>query len=360
LVVDITDTFVTQIQGENGSAYFEASGQIPAVKNLAGQDLIWEITQYSADNPTIPLTFGPFTATPVVPAEGTDDTASLNITKDTTSGGNYIIEVVLKDALGEAGAGSLSTIVSACTFNVEIDVPCVNGQQVIVLTGTTQGQVIDAIAFFGGVISGSYSDGDQLLSLLNVQIVNPTANIYSFCTQEADGNIQAGDVGFSGLNRSSGVQYWDGVWSAPNYIQYYKTGGGGTGEIKMRPLPNQENAIDWSTVPEGAPLRFTSGKKQISFINQVGTVCTAIFNHTSIFSFYRAPGAPIEITGPPGDNSISVCYVMGFETCATPLCPVAGELGLAPYAVPSGFQPSGSGGGGNSCGGGPAQPYGCG
>jgi len=369
LVVDIEDTFVTQIQGENGSAYFEASGQSPAVKNLAGQDLVWEMTQYDAASPSTPLAegFGPFTATPVVPAEGTDDIASLDITKNTTSAGNYIIEVVLKDAQGEAGAGSLSTIVSACTFNVEIEAPCVDGRQVIVLTGKDPGSIIDATADFNAFVSGNYLDGDQIFTMDNIDIPNPTANIYSFCTQEADGNIQAGDVGESGLFRSSQVQvFLNGQWSATNGIQYYKTGGSNTGEIKMRLYPangggqNTELAIDWSQIPKGTPIRFSSGKKQISYVNQVGTTCTSIFNFYSLFSFYRAPMAPIEITPPPGDNSVRVCFALNFDTCASPVCPVIVPGLGAPYAVPSGFQPSGPSGGGNSCGGGPEQPYGCG
>ena len=60
LATVITDTFVTQIQGENGSAYFEAAGQTPAVKNLAGQDLVWEMKQYNANDPATPLDFWAF------------------------------------------------------------------------------------------------------------------------------------------------------------------------------------------------------------------------------------------------------------------------------------------------------------
>jgi len=372
LVVDITDTFVTQIQGENGSAYFEAAGQTPAVKNLAGQDLVWEMTQYSAASPAAPLAYGPFTATPVIPAEGTDNIASLNITKDTTSGGNYIIEVVLKDARGEVGAGSLSTIVSSCTFNVEIETPCVDGRQVFFRTGTNPGQIIDATATFNQLISGSYSDGDQLFSIDSIALNNPTANIYSFCTQEADGNIQAGDVYESGLRRSSGVQvFLDGAWSTPNGIQYYKTGGSATGEIKMRLVPangggqNTETAIDWSTVPKGTPVRFSTGKKQIGWINQAGTRCDAIFNYNTMLIFYRpVVGSPylFDVFPDPVDipnwTNGGQCFALNFDSCASPTCTTT-AAGYAPYVSP-GFVPFDNSGTYSSCGGGPTQPYGCG
>ena len=357
LVVDIEDTFITQIQGENGSAYFEASGQNPAVKNLAGQDLVWEMIQYNVTDPTTPLEFGPFTATPVTPAEGTDDIASLNITKDTTSSGEYIIEVTLKDAQGEPGAGSLSTIASSCTFNVEIETPCEDGRQWQYKTGSKPGNLIDATANFTSLVSGSYSDADQVVLIDTLDFYNATANIWSYCSQEADGNIQAGNLLQAGVYKGSRVQvYQNGAWSEYAQVQYYKPGGGDTAEIKIRPSSyvggNPQTGIDWSTVTAGTPVRFYTGKDLLRWTNQFGTLCGGIFNFNTLVGLVGDP------VSPPNDSSLNIssnfadggiCWAQSFTQCLTPSCPVQIGDGTYPY-IASGFQPYPGGGGGNSCG----------
>jgi len=356
LVVDITDTFVTQIQGENGSAYFEAAGQAPAVKNLAGQDLVWEMTQYDSADPATPLTFGPFTATPVVPAEGTDDIASLNITKDTTSAGNYTIEIVLKDAQGEVGAGSLSTVVSACTFNVNIEAPCQDGRAWIYKTGSQPGTIIDATAVFSNVLSGSYTNADQVIEIGGLDFYNAAADIYSNCNQEADGNIQAGNLGAAGPYKSSRVQvFQNGSWSSPALIQYYKPGGVGTAEIKMRASSvvgsQAQTPIDWSTVGVGSLIQFETGKGLVNWNNQAGNACGGVYNFNSLIYMNGSP------VSPPNDSSLNItsgftqggiCFAQKFTQCLTPQCPVQ-VGGTFPY-IPSGFQPYPGGGGGNTCG----------
>ena len=356
LVVDITDTFVTQIQGENGSAYFEAAGQTPAVKNLAGQDLVWEMTQYNAADPATPLAFGPFTATPVVPAEGTDDIASLDLTKDTTSAGNYIIEVVLKDAQGEVGAGSLSTVVSACTFNVEIEAPCKDSRAWIYKTGSQPGTIIDATAVFSSVLSGSYTNADQVIEIDTLDFYNLTASIYSYCSQEADGNIQAGDLGAAGPYKSSRVQvFQNGSWSSPALIQYYKPGGGNTAEIKMRASSivggQLQTPIDWSTVANGSLIRFETGKGLVNWNNQSGSTCGGVYNFNSMVGMNGTP------VSPPNDSSLNItsgftdggiCFGQPFIQCNPPTCTVQVGDGTFPY-VRSGFQPYPGGGGGNTC-----------
>ena len=354
IVTDILDTFVTQIKGYNGSAYKNATGQNPAVANLAGQDLVWEMIQKDSAGTVLADGLGPFTATPFIPAEGTDGFAYINITKNTVTAGNFSIEIILKDAQGEVEAGSLSTSAASCTFNVEIDAPCVDGCPVFVLTNNP-GNIIDATAVFNGVIGGSFVDNDQEFEIEGIALTNPTLNIYSYCTQEAVGNIQAGDLGASGLDGSSKVQaFINNVWVNAGSIQYYKTGGNFTGTIKMR----GPQLIDFSTIPVKTQLRFFTGKKQIGYTNQAGTRCDAIFNYNHIFSFSRAIGAAIELFPPPGLNQVSVCYAPctpPFQQCVSPLCPTT-AAGYAPF-VETSIQPSGSGGGGNSCGGGPQQPY---
>jgi hypothetical protein len=356
LVVDIEDTFITQIQGENGSAYFEASGQNPAVKNLAGQDLVWEMIQYNVTDPATPLEFGPFTATPIVPAEGTDNIASLNITKDTTSAGEYIIEIILKDAQGEAGAGSLSTIASSCTFNVEIQTPCEEGRQWQYKTGSKPGNLIDATANFTSLVSGSYSNADQVFLIDTLDFYNATANIWSYCSQQADGNIQAGDLNKAGVYKGSRVQvYQNGVWSEYAQVQYYKPGGGNTAEIKIRPSSyvggNPQTGIDWSTVTAGTPIRFYTGKDLLRWTNQFGTQCGGIYNFNTLVGMVGNP------VSPPNDSSLNIssnfadggiCSAQQFTQCLTPSCPVQIGDGTYPY-TPTSFQPY-PGGGGNSCG----------
>jgi hypothetical protein len=356
LVVDIEDTFITQIQGENGSAYFEASGQNPAVKNLAGQDLVWEMIQYNATDPATPLEFGPFTATPVIPAEGTDDIASLNITKDTTSAGEYIIEVILKDAQGESGAGSLSTIASSCTFNVEIETPCEEARQWQYKTGSTPGNLIDASATFSKLVSGSYSDADQVFLVDNLSFYNATANIWSYCSQEADGNIQAGNLSEAGVYKGSRVQvFQNGVWSEYAQVQYYKPGGGSSAEIKIRPSSyvggQPQTGIDWSTITTATPVRFFTGKDLLRWTNQFGTQCGGIYNFNTLVFMAGNPVSPpdsstlnISSNFPAG----GICYALPNTQCLTPQCPVQlGDL-TYPYITTS-FQPY-PGGGGNTCG----------
>ena len=356
IVVDIDDTFVTQITGYNGSAYKSATGQTPAVANLAGQDLIWELVQKDSTGAILADGFGPFTGTPVVPAEGTDQIAALNITKNTTSAGIFFVEIILKDTQGQVGAGSLSTVTTACNFTVDIEAPCVDGQQVVVKSGPQVGNIIDATAVFNGLVSGSVADGNQLFNIEGIVLNNPTANIYSHCNQEANGNIQAGDIYKSGLLQSSQIQaYINGAWSDINGIQYYQTGSNATGQIKMRPVFTGASPIDFSTLPLKTQLRFSTGKKQIGYINQAGTRCDAIFNYSTLFVFYRAPGAAIQIFPDPVGIG-GVCYIMPLTQCVSPICPVA-VGGNAPYVF-AGFQPDGPNGQGNSCGNsGVTQPY---
>jgi len=357
IVTNITDTFVTQIKGYNGSAYKAAIGQNPAVANLAGQDLVWEIIQKDSAGVVLADGFGPFTATPFIPAEGTDGEAYINITKNTTSAGIFTIEIVLSDAQGEAEAGSLSTSTTSCTFTVEINAPCVDAKQYIVKVGPTQGNIIDATAVFNGVVSGNYSDGNQLIEIESIVLNNPTANIYSYCNQEADGNIQAGNISVSGLRRSSSIQaFVNGAWTNVQGIQYYKTGLNNSGQIKMRPTTS---AVDWSTIPLKTQLRFSTGKKQIGYINQAGTRCDAIFNYYTSFvingptnsSTFQIFPDPVDV---PSWYNGGVCFIVNNIQCASPICPVA-VAGNAPYVV-SGFTPVSSAGSYSSCGGGP-QPF---
>ncbi len=356
IVKNIADTFVTQIQGENGSAYFEASGQNPAVKNLAGQDLLWEVKQYDATNPTVELSNGPFTATPVVPQEGTDDIASLNITKDTTSVGNYIIEVVLKDVEGQLGAGSLKSPVSSCTFNVEIDAPCQDARAWIYKTGPLPGNIIDAEAVFTSLVSGSYSNADQVFLIDSIQFHNFSANIYSWCSQEADGNIQAGNLIEAGVYKSSRVQvFQNGAWSDYAQVQYYKPGGGQTAEIKIRPSyytgGAPQTGIDWSTVDAGTPIRFYTGKGAVRWTNQFGTNCgqTSNFNTIIYMNGNPTPGTADQLNIISDFTQGGICYAQKNIVCLTPQCPVQIGDGTYVYRFDS-FQPYPGGGGGNTCG----------
>jgi len=360
LATVITDTFVTQIQGENGSAYFEAVGQTPAVKNLAGQDLVWEMKQYNANDPATPLDFGPFTATPVIPAEGTDDIASLDITKDTTSAGLFIVEIVLKDAQGQEGAGSLSTVVSACTFNVEIEAPCQDGRLWTYVTGNYPGDIIDATANFDGVLSGSYANADQEILIQNFDSYNPTTpGIYSYCSQEADGNIVAGNLLSAGVYKSSRVQVFQvtsGTWGEPAFVQYWQPGLNGSARVKMRPSSivggQPQTSINWANVPEGTLIRFYTGKGRVTWTNQAGSSCGGIYNFNTVISMI---GDPTTQQNPSSLNIASdftggrICFAQKFTQCLTPSCTVQIGDGTFPYVTNS-FQPYPGGGGGNSCG----------
>lgn len=363
LTTDITDTFVTQIQGENGSAYFEAIGQTPAVKNLAGQDLFWEINQYNANDLNTPLEFGPFTATPVVPAEGTDEIASLNITKNTTSAGLFTIEVVLKDAQGEEGAGSLSTIASACTFNVEIEAPCAQGRAWIFKTNDSPGPIIDSYATFSFVDGGSYANADQEIIIDNLEPYNEsTAGIYSYCSQEADGNIQPGNPSLreAGPYKSSRVQWLipEQGWSEPAYVQYYEPGLGGTARVKMRPSGVINNVpqtgINWDNVVPGAPIRFYTGKGLVTWTNQIGTQCGGVYNFNVLINMTALPSTPpnfLDLNVTSQFPNSGPCFAQQFTQCLTPLCPTGGP-GEFDYQYNQSFQGGfgGAGGGGNSCG----------
>ena len=362
IVTDITDTFVTQIKGYNGSAYKAAIGQTPAVANLAGQDLVWEMIQKDSAGVVLADGFGPFTATPFIPTEGTDEFAYIDITKNTTSAGIFTIEIILSDAQGQIGVGALSTSTTSCTFTVEIDAPCVDSKQYVIRVGPRQGNIIDATAVFNGVISGNYSDGDQLIEIESIVLNNPTANIYSYCNQEADGNIQAGNISLSGLRRSSSIQaFVNGAWTSVQGIQYYKTGLNNSGQIKMRPiLVSGDNVgVDWSTIPAKTLLRFSTGKKQIGYVNQAGTRCDAIFNYFTSFVF-NGPTDPyaLQLFPDPVDVPVwyngGLCYIIFPVICRSVICPVA-VAGNAPY-VQTGFTPVSSAGSFSNCGGGP-QPF---
>lgn len=362
VVVDIDVEFVTQITGYNGSAYKDATGQTPAVANLAGQDLIWELVQKDSAGVVLADGVGPFTGTPVIPAEGTDQIAALNITKNTTSAGIFTLEVTLKDALGEVNLGSLSTGASLCTFNVDIEAACVDGFQYLLKTGPTpavlnngEPAIIDATAVFNGLVSGSYADADQIINIEGINIPNSTANIYSYCNQEADGNIQAGDLQKAGPFRGSFLQVQiNGVWSSSVSIQYYKTGSNATGQIKMRASSNiggqPQTAIDWSTIPNKASLRFITGKGIVTWTNQAGSACSGIYNYSSLVLVTVTSIIAANITTQFAVSGGGVCAAIGNGGCYSPICPVAVN-GFPPYTF-IGFQPAGggSGGQGQGCG----------
>ena len=365
IVVDIADTFVTQVKGYNGSAYKAAIGQTPAVANLAGQDLVWEMIQKDSTGTVLADGVGPFTATPFIPTEGTDEEAYINITKNTTTAGVFTIEIILSDAQGQIGIGALSTSATICSFDVEIDAPCVDGFQWLFATGENPAvlgngdpAIIDATAVFDSVIGGSYADADQEILISGINIPNSTANIYSYCSQEADGNIQAGDLQQSGPFRGSYIQVRiNSVWSASMRVQYYKTGGPGTGEIKIRPTGyvggSPTTAVDWSTVTTKSEIRFFTGKGTVSWTNQAGSACSGIYNFKSlvIINVLTSP-ATANITSDfvGNSNGFRICYPIGNGGCYSPLCPVA-VAGFPPYTF-IGFQPAGggSGGAGQNCG----------
>ena len=215
--------------------------------------------------------------------------------------------------------------------------------------------IIDATAVFNGVVSGSYADADQIINIEGISIPNSTANIYSYCSQEADGNIQAGDLQKAGPFRGSFLQVQiNGVWSEDVPIQYYKTGGGNTGEIKMRASGyiggQPQTAVDWSTVPGKAPLRFRTGKGTVTWTNQAGTSCSGIYNYSSLVSITVTSIIAANITTQFG-TGFGVCYPIGNGGCYSPICPVA-VGGFPPYTF-IGFQPQGGGGAGqgSNCGG---------
>ena len=356
IVVDINTPFVTQIKGYNGSAYRNASGQTPAVANLAGQDLVWEMIQKDSTGTVLVDGAGPFTATPFIPAEGTDGFAYINITKNSVTAGTFSIEIILKDAQGEIGAGSLSTSATSCTFNVEIDAPCADGSQYLLKTGDNPAvlangdpAIIDATAVFEGVIGGSYADANQEILIGGINIPNSTANIYSYCSQQADGNIQAGNLQQSGPFKGSYIQVKiNNVWSSFMNVQYYKTGGPGTGEIKIRPTGyvggSPTTAVDWATVPAKAEIRFWTGKGTVSWTNQSGSACSGIYNYKSLVLITVTSIAAANITHQFG-GQFGVCAPPN-SGCYSPLCPVA-VGGFPPYTF-VGFQPTG--GGGQACG----------
>jgi len=356
LVVNISDTFVTQLEGYNGSAYKNATGQNPAVANLAGQDLVWEMIQKDSTGAVLADGFGPFTAVPFVPAEGTDDNAYVNINKNETTAGIFTIEITLKDAQGEIGAGALS---ASCIFNVEIQAPCVDGFQYLLKTGGAPAvlangdpAIIDATAVFESVIGGSYADANQEILIGGINIPNSTANIYSYCSQEADGNIQAGNLQQSGPFRGSYIQVKiNNVWSSFMNVQYYKTGLSPTGEIKIRPTSyvgldsTPTTAVDWTTVPAKAEIRFWTGKGTVSWTNQAGNSCSGIYNYSSLVAITVTSIAAANITQQFG-GQFGICSPIGNGGCYSPLCPVA-VAGFPPYTF-VGFQPAG--GGGQGCG----------
>ena len=328
---------------------------------MAGQDLFWEINQYNANDLNTPLEFGPFTATPVVPAEGTDEIASLNITKNTTSAGLFTIEVVLKDAQGEEGAGSLYPLASACTFNVEIEAPCAQGRAWIFKTNDSPGPVIDSYATFSFVDGGSYANADQEIIIDNLEPYNEsTAGIYSYCSQEADGNIQPGELRESGPYKSSRVQWLipEQGWSEPAYVQYYEPGLGGTARVKMRPSGVINNVpqtgINWDNVVPGAPIRFYTGKGLVTWTNQIGTQCGGVYNFNVLINMTALPSTPpnfLDLNVTSQFPNSGPCFAQSFTQCLTPLCPTGGP-GEFDYQYNQSFQGGfgGAGGGGNSCG----------
>ena len=353
LVVNISNPFVTQLEGYNGSAYKNATGQNPAVANLAGQDLAWEMIQKDSTGTVLADGFGPFTAVPFIPAEGTDDNAYVNINKNETTAGIFTIEITLKDAQGEIGAGALS---ASCIFDVEIEAPCVDGSQYLLKTGETPAvlangdpAIIDATAVFESVIGGSYADANQEILIGGINIPNSTANIYSYCSQQADGNIQAGNLQQSGPFKGSYIQVKiNNVWSSFMNVQYYKTGGNNTGEIKIRPTGyvggSPTTAIDWSTIPGKSEIRFWTGKGTVSWTNQAGNSCSGIYNYRSLVLITVTSIAAANITHQFG-GQFGVC-APPTSGCYSPLCPVAVN-GFPPYTF-VGFQPAG--GGGQGCG----------
>jgi hypothetical protein len=185
---------------------------------------------------------------------------------------------------------------------------------------------------------------------------NATANIWSYCSQEADGNIQAGNLSEAGVYKGSRVQvYQNGAWSEYAQVQYYKPGGGSTAEIKIRPSSyvggNPQTGIDWSTVAAGTPIRFYTGKDLLRWTNQFGTQCGGIYNFNTLVFMVGDP------VSPPNDSSLNIssnfadggiCWAQSFTQCLTPQCPVQIGDGTYPY-TPTSFQPY-PGGGGNSCG----------
>jgi len=135
-------------------------------------------------------------------------------------------------------------------------------------------------------------------------------------------------------------------------VQYYKTGGNNTGEIKIRPTGyvggSPTTAVDWATVPAKAEIRFWTGKGTVSWTNQSGSACSGIYNFKSLVLITVTSIAAANITSDftSGPTNFRVCYPIGNGGCYSPLCPVA-VGGFPPYTF-IGFQPAG--GGGQACG----------
>lgn len=362
IVTDISDVMVTQIRGENGSAYFDNPGLTPATKNLAGQDLTWEIIQYNQSAPGVPLTggFEVFTITPYTPQPNTDEEAYIDITKNTTSAGNYTIEILLKDASGLVGAG-VGSLVDSCTFQVEIEAPCVNGRETFWLTGDP-GDVIDATARFNSVIDPTPL-GSQEIIIDSINFPNPTAKIWGL-TQVCDINDTTQTLQGAGKGGSSGMSvYLDGAWVYAGAVKSYIAGGGQTAVIIQRDVFSQGlPAFDFTTVPSGAPMRFFTGKKVIEYVNHVGTTCGFTANYGCIMRMVYVfvntpPNFGAQVIQPVNDLSFRLCYAQpansslfgpGQSGCYQPICPVP-VAGNYPY-VKLGFQPIGPNFQGNSCG----------
>jgi hypothetical protein len=131
-------------------------------------------------------------------------------------------------------------------------------------------------------------------------------------------------------------------------VQYYKTGGGGNGEIKIRPTGyvggSPTTAIDWSTIPGKSEIRFWTGKGTVSWTNQAGNSCSGIYNYRSLVLITVTSLAAANITNQFG-SQFGPC-APPTSGCYSPLCPVAVN-GFPPYTF-VGFQPAG--GGGQGCG----------
>ena len=290
---------------------------------------------------------------------------TVDITKNTTSSGNYTIEILLKDASGLVGAG-VGSLVDSCTFQVEIEAPCVNGRKWYWLTGNA-GSVIDATARFNSVIDPTPL-GSQEIIIDSVNFPNPTAKIWGL-TQVCDVNDTTQTLRGAGKGGSSNMQvYLDGAWVYAGKIKSYIAGGGQTAVIIQRNVFSQGLPVfDFTTVPSGAPMRFYTGKKVVEYVNHVGTTCGFTINYGSIFDMVTPGEAvppnpyPIVLIQPAADDlrGMRVCFAYmqndppfgrGNSGCYQPTCPVP-TAGNYPY-VEAGFQPTGPNGFGNNCGGG--------
>ena len=254
----------------------------------------------------------------------------------------------------------------SCTFQVEIEAPCVNGRKWYWLTGDA-GSVIDATARFNSVIDPTPL-GSQEIIIDSVNFPNPTAQIWGR-TQVCDINDTTQTLRGAGKRGSSSMGvYLDGAWVYAGRVQSYIAGGGQTAVIIQRNVfSGGLPAFDFTTVPSGAPMRFYTGKKVVEYVNHVGTTCGFTINYGSIFDMVTPGEAvppnpyPIVLIQPAADDlrGMRVCFAMqqnqnvfgrGNSGCYQPTCPVP-TAGNYPY-VEAGFQPTGPNGFGNSCGGG--------